>query len=406
MAAHKIFSARVRHALFVLNSYDGNIPFSQHLKDFYNKHKKFGSKDRKKVAELCFSRLRFGHAFGKPITEQQVALSYFALSNDKSDVENLILSGFLPENTTTLDWPDKLKLIASLELSFTIDNLFPNQDKLSKQLNSLAFIQNHLIRPLIWFRCKHAQLAKFKEILQHNAITFEVAEGCMFGFVSELNLAKLCNNNLGFYGEIQDLNSYRCVAHLQISPTAKVWDACAASGGKSLALVDKNPKLSLYVSDKRKSILENLFARFDSARLAKPKYALLDLTLPLENLTFYDKQVTEAVPLAYFDVILADVPCSGSGTWARNPEHLLFFDAETITQYAKTQLSIVKNLLPYLSANGKLLYVTCSAYETENELVIENILASNPQINLIQSSYLLGYENKADTLFYALLEKV
>ena len=102
-----------------------------------------------------------------------------------------------------------------------------------------------------------------------------------------------------------------------------------------------------------------------------------------------------------FDLIIADVPCTGSGTWPRTPEQLTFFHKKEIGSYAVLQRKIVENAVPHLAANGYFLYVTCSVFKKENE---ENVafIQQKFQLKLLSMEYLKGYEMQADTLFVAL----
>ena len=104
------------------------------------------------------------------------------------------------------------------------------------------------------------------------------------------------------------------------------------------------------------------------------------------------------------DLIIADVPCSGSGTWARTPEQLHFFSKKKIEEYSTLQQKIVSNASEWLKENGYLLYITCSVFKKENE---ENVVFFQKNLNLqfIKSEYLKGYKMQADTLFAALFKK-
>src|SRR5690606_13315394 len=116
-------------------------------------------------------------------------------------------------------------------------------------------------------------------------------------------------------------------------------------------------------SDIRKSILENLKLRFQKAGLAQPPLGEVDLSIPQQKINFSGRQVGPG----FFDCILIDAPCTGSGTWTRNPENITFFKEEEIDAYAKKQRDIIKNVLPFLKPKGLLVYITCSVFEKENE---------------------------------------
>jgi 16S rRNA (cytosine967-C5)-methyltransferase len=196
---------------------------------------------------------------------------------------------------------------------------------------------------------------------------------------------------------VQDLNSQKTLDLLRPLPTKSnaelsIWDCCSGSGGKSILAFDLFKKVRLTVSDKRKEILENLKLRFAKAGIKDNKLIEADLEkLPV--------RLTES-----FDIIIADVPCTGSGTWARTPERLLFFKENEIEEYALLQRRIINNVLPYLKNNGYLLYITCSVFKKENEENVE-FLREKYKLNLIKSEYLKGFEMQADNLFVALLTK-
>ncbi|HWH64163.1 MAG TPA: hypothetical protein VNS50_12850, partial [Ginsengibacter sp.] len=148
----------------------------------------------------------------------------------------------------------------------------------------------------------------------------------------------------------------------------------------------------LTVTDRRKNILENLKSRFGNAGIKKYKLMIADLEKP-----------TVAIDES-FDIIIADVPCTGSGTWTRTPEQLHFFKQNEIEKYVSLQRKIIENALPQLKNNGRLLYITCSVFKNENE---ENVIffREKYELDLLKKEYLKGYEMQADTLFVALFKK-
>jgi 16S rRNA (cytosine967-C5)-methyltransferase len=102
-----------------------------------------------------------------------------------------------------------------------------------------------------------------------------------------------------------------------------------------------------------------------------------------------------------FDIIIADLPCSGSGTWARTPEQMYFFKQEKIEYYSSLQKRIVSNLYPYLEKGGLLVYITCSVFKNENEEVVDFILENFDNLRMAKMEILKGYHLKADTMFAA-----
>jgi 16S rRNA (cytosine967-C5)-methyltransferase len=82
------------------------------------------------------------------------------------------------------------------------------------------------------------------------------------------------------------------------------------------------------------------------------------------------------------DVVMADVPCSGSGRWRRSPETKWRLSQESLLALNNVQLNIMKKAADYVAPNGRLVYVTCSVFASENERIIKRFLASQPAFEL------------------------
>jgi 16S rRNA (cytosine967-C5)-methyltransferase len=106
-----------------------------------------------------------------------------------------------------------------------------------------------------------------------------------------------------------------------------------------------------------------------------------------------------------FDIILCDAPCTGSGTWARTPEQLYFFNEKEIQAYQQKQQQIAWHVWEQLKPGGWMVYITCSVFTSENEAVVE-FVSQQPRARLLSAQYLKGYELQADTLFAAVFQKL
>ena len=167
------------------------------------------------------------------------------------------------------------------------------------------------------------------------------------------------------------------------------WDACAASGGKSILAHDLYPQMDIFVSDIRESILHNLKQRFAQAGIKKYHPFLADLT----------KALPPASAMGA-DLILADVPCTGSGTWGRTPEDLWFFDPQKIARYAEIQKAIIDRIAPHLLSGSRLVYSTCSVFKKENE-EITTLIRDVHGLRQEKMENIKGYDQRADTMFAA-----
>ena len=146
---------------------------------------------------------------------------------------------------------------------------------------------------------------------------------------------------------------------------ARVWDCCAAPGGKTLVLalratsLPSRPEvLATDVSAKRMKGMEARMRRYPYA--ARVKTAVADATSMPED-------------TGEFDLILCDVPCSGTGTLGRNPEIRLRLRPEELVRQAERQRGILGGALQRLAPGGRLVYSTCSLEPEENEAVVEAV---------------------------------
>ena len=151
---------------------------------------------------------------------------------------------------------------------------------------------------------------------------------------------------------------------------ARVWDCCAAPGGKTLVLAARLPEAELLATDvsaKRLALLQSRFRRVPQA--ARIKTQIADAT-----------KLPEAV--GRFDLILCDVPCSGTGTLGRNPEIRARLQPEELSRQAERQCTILTEALCRLAPGGRLVYSTCSLEPEENEQVIAKAASGYERISV------------------------
>jgi 16S rRNA (cytosine967-C5)-methyltransferase len=153
----------------------------------------------------------------------------------------------------------------------------------------------------------------------------------------------------------------------------RILDCCAAPGGKTAILAENNPQAEITacdISEARLNAMRRNFAR--DPRMAKVRCVLADAT----QLPFRDD----------FDLILCDVPCSGTGTLARNPEIRLRLAASDLERQQERQIAILRSAYRVLAPGGRLLYSTCSLEPEENAMVVESFMASEPAARLLEMS--------------------
>lgn len=380
------FHRHLHYAISLLNAYGGKEPFHLYLKNYFRQEKKHGSRDRKAIAALCYDYFRLGTAVSREMAlAKRILIAHFLLRNTPSD----LLEKFEPQwnQNIGLELPDKLK---SLEDFIDLKSIFPFPAMLSEEIDPVSFSYSFLHQPQTFIRIRPGNTMRVIQKLEEKKIGYERFSPDCLALANSVPVTDILRINRE--AVIQDLNSQHTGEFLKKIPGAglKVWDCCAASGGKSILAYDilNNPKLT--VSDTRTGILQNLKVRFQQAGINNYQSFVIDLTkkhLPTNE---------------EFDVIIADVPCSGSGTWARTPEQLQYFKSPKIDEYALLQQQILTRTLKNLKKDGYLLYITCSVFFTENERNVQWL--ENKGLQVIDQQYLKGYDKRADTLFACLLK--
>jgi 16S rRNA (cytosine967-C5)-methyltransferase len=147
----------------------------------------------------------------------------------------------------------------------------------------------------------------------------------------------------------------------------RVLDTCAAPGGKTAILAERNPDARILALDVSKRRLD----------------AMRRLLASLGERVQYDVRDVAATRLAAdYDLILCDVPCTGTGTIARNPEIRFRVNEDEIARQHQRQVRILSAALDGLAPGGRLLYSTCSLEPEENESVVGEILEKRSEFHL------------------------
>jgi 16S rRNA (cytosine967-C5)-methyltransferase len=378
----------------ILSIYKGDEPLSSFLKKYFSANKKFGSKDRKQVSNLCYCFFRLGKAVMNTSIEEKILTALFLCS----DKPNEILAALKPEwnEKCILSLNEKLLTINGADSSLLISAIFPWEEELSEDIDQQKFCKAFLIQPDLFIRLRPGKEKLVTQKLRHAEVEFKtISETCL----ALANASKIDEIiELDKEAVIQDQSSQRTgelikSELLNLKTEISLWDCCAGSGGKSIMAFDINPSIKLTVSDTRESILANLKKRFSNAGIRNYKSLIVDLS-----------QHKSGIKDLKSEIIIADVPCSGSGTWGRTPEQLYFFQERKIGEYSVLQKRIVSNAITQLQPGGSFVYITCSVFKKENEEVAM-FIKENFHLKLKLMTVLKGYDEKADSMFAALFEK-
>ena len=145
----------------------------------------------------------------------------------------------------------------------------------------------------------------------------------------------------------------------------EILDCCAAPGGKTAILAERNPTASITACDISPARLKVMQKTLQGRGI---DFRVLDAT----RLPFKDK----------FDLILCDAPCSGTGTMARNPEIKHRLRLEDLARHHERQVRLLRSAMGALREGGRLIYSTCSLEAEENETVVAEVLGGEEGFRL------------------------
>lgn len=387
----KYFS-HLNTATRIVQQYKGEMPLAAYLKSFFASEKKYGSQDRRSIANMCYACFRTGNMLRHLPVEERIRYGLYLTNTLPAALETDRLHSITSDASITLE--EKLNI-----LELDVHSIFSGKDQLSIGIEQDKFCRSFLLQPKLFIRLRPGKRLLVERKLKEANVKFEtMGEHCL-AFENGTRIETILHNNQEYV--VQDYNSQQVFTLLspvqQDTSSLTVWDCCAASGGKAIFAHDIFPNLQLTVSDVRPSILHNLSKRLQQAGIKHYHSFTADLTNEAE----VDKRFSDKP----FDLIICDAPCSGSGTWSRTPEQLNFFTLPEIDRYNQLQKKIAANASRAIKQNGYLLYVTCSVFKKENEEVVDYLLTHFP-LELVEMQLFKGYTMQADSMFAALLKVV
>ncbi len=381
---------QLRTFLALLKDYPLETPLYKFLPGYFRLHKKMGSTDRRVASRLIYNYFRLGKALPNHLPEERLLAAEFLCNSQ----ENSFLSFFKPDLASQISLPteDKISILQKEFPGFQLEDVFPFADHLSVGINQMLFLSSFFLQPDLFIRIQKGHEFLVKQTLTDANIVFRQKTDQCLALPNGTKLDQLFPAQR--YFEVQDESSQMTAKYFQPQKWENWWDACAASGGKTLLLHELEPDLRLVVSDIRESVLDNLDERLQLAGIKKYQKKVLDLTQNVDSV-LHDYT---------FDGIVLDAPCTGSGTWGRTPEMISQFDVSRISFFRQLQKTIALNVIKYLKPGKPLIYITCSAFREENEDLV-NYLVKEAGLTLESLELLKGYERKSDTMFVARLVK-
>jgi 16S rRNA (cytosine967-C5)-methyltransferase len=155
---------------------------------------------------------------------------------------------------------------------------------------------------------------------------------------------------------------------LLLGKGSRILDCCAAPGGKTQLLAEHNPEAAIV-----------------AVELHPHRARLLRKLVTAKNVRIVAANICALPIIELFDRVLVDVPCSGTGTLARNPEIKWRLKPEDILDLQTRQLEILRAAMQRVAPGGRLVYSTCSLEPEENQVVVDSALALDGSFRLVDA---------------------
>jgi 16S rRNA (cytosine967-C5)-methyltransferase len=226
------------------------------------------------------------------------------------------------------------------------------------------------MRPRLWLRARPGQgKALAAKLGEARALTAPLPEEVV-EYSGLQDLLRLPEFHHGDF-EIQDLSSQVVALVCAPSPGETWWDACAGQGGKTLHLSDlmRNTGL-IWATDRAAWRLKVLARRAARARVFNYRSRTWEGSAILPTKT-------------RFDGVLLDAPCSGLGTWHRNPHARWTTTPDDVRDLSRVQLELLSRVAPSVKPGGKLVYAVCTATRRETDEVAEAFERALPEFERI-----------------------
>jgi 16S rRNA (cytosine967-C5)-methyltransferase len=195
--------------------------------------------------------------------------------------------------------------------------------------------------------------------------------------------------------EIQDEGSQMVAALVDARPGMRVADLCAGAGGKTLALaMTMQNRGQLVACDVSAARLDGAVRRLRRAGVHNVERHLLEAG---------DKWIKRRA--ASFDRILVDAPCTGTGTWRRNPDARLRLTEADLAELLPKQAALLDQAASLVRKDGRLVYATCSLLAEENEDQVTAFVSRHPGFAQVDVLTLTPARHGTDGFFAAVLER-
>ncbi|KMK67264.1 RsmB/NOP family class I SAM-dependent RNA methyltransferase [Puniceibacterium sp. IMCC21224] len=383
-------AARINAAIGLIDYIQSGELADRALANWGRNNRYAGSKDRAAIGDILFDVLRNMQSFseiGGGQTGRALLLGYVRASGQ--DPETIFgVDGYAPPKLSDDERISGIieGFVASESADFP-DWIWPELVR-SYGDKAAAITQALRIRAPIYLRVNLSKLNR------GDAIDSLATEG-IIGQISPLSPsavqvlegARKIRNSTSFLNgevELQDASSQAVADLVPLQTGQKLLDFCAGAGGKVLAVAGRVSGV-FYAHDVDARRMKDLQPRASRAGTSVKQVSIESL-----------------VHGSQFDTVLVDAPCSGSGSWRRDPQGKWLLNQEKLDQVIQRQQEIFDQVSALVRPQGHLVYATCSLFQRENEFQVEKFLDHNKDFSLLSDHHFTPLEG-GDGFYCAVL---
>lgn len=391
-------AARIQTAIEILDRVLGGASAEQALTQWARASRFAGSGDRNAVRDHVFDALRRLRSYsamgggGRPSGRIVMLGALKAAAVDPDALFTGVGYGPMPlsaaETVAFADAPSLRSLARSIALDYPDWLEDALQRSLGETLLPVMQAMRHRAAVILRVHARRAERTAICADLARDGIVARPVN--LAGHALEIteNERKISQSSAYKAGlvELQDASPQAAVEDLPLRRGMRVLDYCAGGGGKSLAMA---------------ALIDGDFFAHDIAPAR-----MRDLPERARRAEANIKQIATAMleTAAPFDLVLADVPCSGSGTWRRSPEAKWALTPERLVELQRIQAEILDTAAGHVTADGHLAYMTCSLLACENADQVRAFLHRNPDWSLVRERRYSPLEG-GDGFYCALLTR-
>ncbi len=399
-------ASRIQATIEVLDNIAANerVPMDSVVGDYMRHRRYIGAKDRNEIAERAYNmmraRARLGWwlaKIGAEDTARYHVIAWLALGENGGDgvdtgrikelfdgsnysppvLEEQELKRFEHMKGRTLSHPDM-----PVEVRVECPPLYEDKlksyfgDAFEEEMTALLFPATLDLRVNTFTSSRDEAKASLKA----DGVETEETTLSPWGLrcQSKSYLAKtkaLLKGRVSIQDEGSQLISYLCAA----KPGMQVLDFCAGAGGKTLALGAAMQRKGRIVA------MDNDTRRLEKGRDRYKKAGIADI-IEVRSLEDEKNRKWLKRQKGKFDIVLTDVPCTGTGTWRRNPDMRWRVFGPSLEELMAIQTEIIDKAATLVKDGGRFVYATCSLLAEENEHQIERFLKDNPDFTVLPVS--------------------